>query len=1101
MVRVPTQSNSIRRQGSLPSLVYSVCIASVLILIFPAIAHAAKSRNLNFDIQPQRTDRALLQLAETARIQILFSPQATAETRSTGLRGTHSVKEALDATLSGTGLEYEFKSEDFIIVTAGSSAPSTTSRDEVSRQEVEEERRNGVKLARMQEPLEEEESNETAEQANEDDQLELESQVVTGSRLATGDPSARVYSYSAEEIAVRGVSTLEEFFRTLHWAFPTMTTQTNSKIVFFDADYEKFFDDVNVGVSTVNLRHMGSANTLVLVNGRRIAGLAGDLDNIVNILNMPLSAIERVDVQLDGASAVYGSDAIGGVVNFITKKNYREVSATYREEYSSTDADRRNLSVRGGYGWESGHLSAALSRQTSKPVNQLNLWTTMDWRPLFGPEFDRRSGRAGQPGVVCTYNGDYTWPRCGSPRNYRALPPDHSGMGATPEDFSDPSRSNLFWPQNGEDSTNTSLSLNLEQYITDNLRVYADVLVSRHDAYQARDSEMRNFVVPASNAYNPFGENVVVNYVPWREIESGIIQPAHQESESEQRNYTAGIFWEFGDGHQLEVSAARSESNRTSWWNWFDYSRGYHDPSADVLYDALASPDPDKALNLFGNGTVQGSVASELFDYGLGPIQAVTEITRFEPLLRGQLFRLWGGPIEYAVGAEYRRMAFTQYQHRYQEGGLQRDTRLNQGWLWDFGTDEPTREMRAYFFELSIPLIGPANDRPGLRSLILSVQARRDTAKMEGPDGGRGNNVWTREPFTYNHYVPGEGWRPITVTGRSLATTANIVEVEEGATSPRVGVQYKPIDTFTLRAAWSRSFAPPNFDDIFSMDDAREDFGWFQDPYHPDGLTGWMRYFSIFRPFGSHLNPEFSDNYSVSFDWSPERMPGLRWSLDWSMVDFTDKILSANHLLYGAAEETFKLPKFVQRDADGYITEILVGSSNIAEKRSEVVQTQLEYAFDTRVGGFISGLHYTTVLDEYFRFTPEGEKVSHLGKVRGSNKYRLTGSLSWLRGRFGADMFVYHTPGYLNDSPGRCNFPQDGRCAELGRDLPELDVDALTTVDLTLKYRFDNGLQLRAGGRNIFQAKSLTVWGNFQYDPTRWDARGRVLFLELTWDM
>ena len=99
---------------------------------------------------------------------------------------------------------------------------------------------------------------------------------------------------------------------------------------------------------------MGWENTLVLLNGRRVAGTAGYEDDFVNLLNVPLSAIERVDVQLDGASAVYGADAIGGVVNFITRKNYRGLSATYRQEFSSTDADSTNANITGGYSWGTG---------------------------------------------------------------------------------------------------------------------------------------------------------------------------------------------------------------------------------------------------------------------------------------------------------------------------------------------------------------------------------------------------------------------------------------------------------------------------------------------------------------------------------------------------------------------------------------------------------------------------------------------------------------------------------------------------------------------------------------------------------------------------
>ena len=246
-------------------------------------------------------------------------------------------------------------------------------------------------------PTDEQQEVEPDSAATEEEPVEIAEQVVTGSRLEGGDPTARIYSYTAEEIAARGVSTLEEFFRTLPWTYPSITTQTNTSLHFDGTDQDEEYIELGLGISTVNLRNMGSANTLVLMNGRRIAG-TGEEDDFANILNVPLSAIERVDIQLDGASAVYGSDAIGGVVNFITKKNYTGLSVDYRHEFSSTDADQTTASLIGGHAWGSGNVTAIVSRETSEPItNAKTGLTTRDFRPRLGPEFDLRSFTTGQP--------------------------------------------------------------------------------------------------------------------------------------------------------------------------------------------------------------------------------------------------------------------------------------------------------------------------------------------------------------------------------------------------------------------------------------------------------------------------------------------------------------------------------------------------------------------------------------------------------------------------------------------------------------------------------------------------------------------------------
>ena len=947
-----------------------------------------------------------------------------------------------------------------------------------------------------------EEGAESQAPVTEEAPLELEEQRVTGSRMLSGDPSARVYSLSAEDIARRGVSSLEELFRTLPWAFPSITTQSNMHTI-GTSDTDKSLGALGLGTSTINLRALGSANTLVLVNGRRVAGLAGDEDSLTNILNVPLSALERVDIQLDGASAVYGADAIGGIVNFITKKDYQGLAATYREEFSSTDANRRNLSVQGGYAWGSGNITATVSRDRSEPINNFKIWTSNDFRDQYGPEFDKRSRFAGQPGVVCDFNGSFRYPGCRSSFDLTTfsfvtpryqLPQGHSGVGATPADFTtDITPTDYVSPQNGEDSTTTSFNVAIEQYLTDDLRVYADALISNLDSWQQFQTTMSNYLLPASNAYNPFDRIVLVSYWPIREVESGLIPAAYTESENKQRNYNAGLFWELGGSHQLEFNITRSESEKFAWQVRTDWRRGEFNPTQKAFYSALESSDPNVALNLFGDGTAQGSAFAELFTPALGPSRGFSEVTSFEPLLRGQLFNIWGGPINYAVGAEFREEVIYRSSEAYREGGL---TQI-QGNVDVVGVEEPTEELTAYFMELAIPIVGPKNARPGLQSLVLSLQARRDNYTFEGASGGVDA---VRVPGTTRFYVPGTGWTSSPGLEWTDVGTPSLIETEKGATSPRVGLQYKPVDSLIVRTAWSKSFQPPVFGDQFSTENSRIISGYFVDPYHPDGFLGYIRPPATLAFWNPELKSEFSNNYSAGFDWTSEVIAGLRWTVDWSRVDFSDKIESSSGLLFSHPDVAFALPEIVQRDAAGYITHVDYTLVNIAEKISEILETTVQYAFTTKYGEFTPQLSYTRVLDEYFSVTPQTDPVDRVGTASGSNEYRLDASLSWTWNRFAADVWVRYIPSYENDRAGSCP-AAIGRCERQYAPLPMLKVDALTTVDLTLTYLFDNGLRVRAGGRNIFDEDSPTIWNNLPYDPTRWDARGRVLFAELHWEM
>lgn len=151
----------------------------------------------------------------------------------------------------------------------------------------------------------------------EDEDDEIEMVVVTGSRLAQnlGEVAGQVIVFDEEDILATGEVTLERVLRQL----PENLNPTT----------ERYGSDLNnvanfTASSTVNLRGLGSESTLILVDGKRI-GYNGILGGVTDVSSIPLSQVERIEIVLDGASAIYGSDAVGGVVNIITKKDFEGV--------------------------------------------------------------------------------------------------------------------------------------------------------------------------------------------------------------------------------------------------------------------------------------------------------------------------------------------------------------------------------------------------------------------------------------------------------------------------------------------------------------------------------------------------------------------------------------------------------------------------------------------------------------------------------------------------------------------------------------------------------------------------------------------------------
>ena len=1042
----------------------------LVVLAFAAAAAQAQTDTLwTLDIKRQKAGTALLQLARKSGVEIMFAEGVGTQIEVEGLEGEYRLEEALAALLNDTGLEYSYAAKDLVVIREVQQAEEPEPADDP--------------------PAEEEEG-----------PIELPALTVTGSRLAGGDPSARVYSYSAEELARRGVSSLEEFFRTLPWSFPSIGTQTNTTLGAVAGDTDVDLGVFGLGISTINLRAMGSDNTLVLINGRRVAGAAGYEEDFVNTLTIPLAAIERVDVQLDGASAVYGSDAIGGVVNIILKSDYEGASATatVRNEFSSSGSDLRRISFAGNHAWGTGNLTATASHRSAQPIdNKMTGWDSLDYRDRFGPEYDLRTTSYGQPGVACEFRPrfqfQYLSPRCTSRVRYQ-LPANHSGLGATVDDFTtEIAPTDAVLPRNGENATNTSFSFRVRQRLTDSLDAYADILHSDHESLQERRTVLQ-YLVPAGNAYNPFDTPMIVSYWPAAEIEAGLMPRAFMDAESRQRNYTVGLVWDVR-GQELDFSVTRSKARRILLNNESNLARWESDPGQAAFYAALESSEPSTAINVFGNGSAQGDVFADLFARER-EVHGTTITTSFQSVLRGQLFRVWGGNVGYALGGELRKsVVFSHWQFYGPDGLVIRESAEQ-----THGVERPTKDYHAYFAELSVPLVGVDNARPGLRSLLLSLQARKDTYEFVGSLGRDIEFV----PGMSRIYVPGEGWQDYQGYAAEFAGSYNLGESRRGSTSPRVGLRFRPTENLVVRASWSSSFRPPLLRELFGTTSPEEFGTYVEDLHHPSGEPTFEHVQVNSSEFSPRLASETSDNYSVGFAWSPQNRLGFRWTADWSRVDFANRIEGTIGLLFGEPEEAelaLQHPDIVRRDSEGYLTAVNWNLINIASKVSEIVDTELHFDFDTRVGRFTPSLQYTRVLDESYQISEGSPRIVRKGTGSGSSEYRATASLGWEVGRFALHAYVHYLPGYENHNIGGNCTEVVGRCTRPYGRLPSLKVKSLTTVDLSVTFDFDNGLRLRGGGRNVFKVGMPTIWRALPYDPTRWDARGQVLFLELIWEM
>lgn len=196
--------------------------------------------------------------------------------------------------------------------------------------------------------------------ADADEDGSVEEIVITGSRIRTGRqaPSIPIDTVTSEELKLSGFQNVEEVLNNMPQFVPSRTASTNSTA-----------DPNATGAATLDLRGLGGQRSLVLVNGRRYMFFDGSQRTDIN--NIPSSLVERVEVVTGGASAVYGSDAVGGVVNFILKDDFEGVEL--RSQFNQTSEGDGNftdisLTLGGNFADDKGNAVVVFNYLDREPI-------------------------------------------------------------------------------------------------------------------------------------------------------------------------------------------------------------------------------------------------------------------------------------------------------------------------------------------------------------------------------------------------------------------------------------------------------------------------------------------------------------------------------------------------------------------------------------------------------------------------------------------------------------------------------------------------------------------------------------------------------------
>lgn len=604
----------------------------------------------DYDIPSQDLGDALRKYSQVSDREIVVASSLVAGKRNMRVRGRLTADAALARLLIGTGLVAELVDGSLIVRAQNGNGAGEASIDDLAREDI----------------------------------------VVTGSRIRGSVPvGSPVTTIDRDALDRSGRTTIAEFLQTIPQNFSGGPAETNV------GTSARGNAASNIGYGTgINLRGLGTGSTLTLFDGARPA-LGGASGAFADISMIPSVAIERLEILTDGASAIYGSDAVAGVVNLRFRSGFNGAETRLRVGTADGDYGEVQLGQIIGTNWATGHLVIAGEYYRRSDLGSgERTFASEDLRRFGGP--DLRSN-FNNPGTIVAANGQRF-----------LIPHGQDGTALTraqltpSADFrrGDARRKVDILPR----QETISLYASGEQALGDHISLFARGL------YATRDFDARRRIIGVSQQVvtpaNPYyvdpigtGQNITVYYDPIADF-----GPETVRGTVNAINTAFGVRVDVGNWN-IELSGGFGQQR--------DGYRGINIVHLVKLARAVAASDPLHAINLFGDGAVNDPA---LIDSLRGGFSQHTRYRSLTSALRadGILFALPAGDVKLATGAEYRRDSLDFVQ------------------LLDLVTDAPQtsglaglpdkRIVKAIYGELAIPVFDAGERFPG--SLNISAAGR-----------------------------------------------------------------------------------------------------------------------------------------------------------------------------------------------------------------------------------------------------------------------------------------------------------------------------------------------------------------------------------------
>ena len=887
-------------------------------------------------------------------------------------------------------------------------------------------------------------------EVSDDDTQAIEEIVVTGSRLLRRDFSAPspISTISRETLAFSGQATLETALNKM----PQITP-----------DFDRTSNNPGNGTARINLRGLGSSRTLVMLNGRRL-GSAG-IGSSVDINSLPQALMERVEIITGGATTVYGSDAIAGVVNFITRSDFEGFgldASAYATEKGDSNIYDINLTDGHQFANGKGNITLFGGYYDREPLFQSEReFTQFAW-------FDAGDGEVVQGGSSATPQGTIFSPRIdyGDGQGPVRTIFDQSGdprAFVIPDDFYNYAPVNYLQVPltrySGGVFLNYDLSNNLEGYAelthtrTENRQNLApvpffEVLVFNLDNPLLTPATQQLF---ADNLF-PAGPNMVAGFFGRRMLETG---PRIIDNTSDYSRLVAGLRGELTENWDFDAWVIYNKADQDAQLlNAVSFSRFQQGLLVDPLTGQCFDPSNGCVpVNMFGEGNMSPEAAEFVKSRALDNPTSRTQKS-FSAFVRGDLFATWAGPIKTAFGVEYRS----------DEGSFRADDLIFAGDILGYNGNAPVNgkeTVAEVYVEAIVPL---AEGAVFADYLALELGARYSDYKNAGAvDSYKLGFEW----------MPNQSVRFRAMFQRSVRAP-NLFEAFQEQFSGIFLVVSRSSDQDPCSAS-ANPAASGNVDKCVLTGLPLSEIGTFEATV---GVP--TTFISGGNPL---LTPEVAETFTIGAVFTLDALPNLQVSIDYFELNVEDTIgdLVADVACFDAANTSGLFCSHIRRDPVTFdIVEVFEPKINKGVLETRGIDTQINWSTELpaalSVGDnsadLVVDLIWTHMLSNSFQETSFGTIVDCAGRFgppcnfgKDGTTYpsdRVTTNFNYQSGNFNVFLNWRWISGTDNAAP---MLPRNAGDPDLVLAIP--DIGSKNYFDLGFGYRFSENIVARLAIANL----------------------------------